>query len=158
MDGHILRHQFSGAHRVVEDLGFPAYSLDEAGGETHVWAWLVELGAEDWLMIVGFAPSGDYDQQFGDEVLFPIVTSVAVDGQPLVPEYGDLVVEKESGPDVSPIGRGGRFYFERVPPGRYPATVRYHGASCGFTRVVPTSRAPVGNTGAHSCQLEAKTP
>ncbi len=77
---------FSGAHRVVEDLGFPAYSLDEAGGETHVWAWLVELAAEDWLMIVGFAPSGDYDQQFGDEVLFPIVTSVAVDGQPLVPE------------------------------------------------------------------------
>lgn len=86
------------------------------------------------------------------------VVSVVQDGQPLVPEYGDLVVEKESGPDVSPIGRGGRFYFERVPPGRYPATVRYHGASCGFTLVVPTSRAPVVNTGAHSCQLEAKTP
>ncbi len=77
---------FTGMHRVVEDLGFPAYSLDQAGGETHVWAWLVELAADDWLVIVGFAPVGEYDQQFGDEVLFPIVTSVAVDGQPLVPE------------------------------------------------------------------------
>ena len=77
---------FTGAHRVVEDLGFPAYSLDRAGDETRVWAWLVELADDDWLMIVGFAPVGEYDQQFGDQVLFPIVTSVAVDGQPLVPE------------------------------------------------------------------------
>jgi len=84
---------------------------------------------------------------------------VASDAGEAVPEYGDLVVQKRNeGIDLSPVGRGGRFYFERLAPGRYTATVRYHGASCDFTLVVPPSQAPVVNAGTYSCRLEAKVP
>ena len=83
---------------------------------------------------------------------------VTVDGQGVIPEYGDVVVRRADGEVVSPVGRGGRFYFERLPTGRYAASVRYHDASCEFTIVVHPSSAAVVNVGAYSCRLEAKQP
>ena len=83
---------------------------------------------------------------------------IASGEEELIPEYGDVVVQKAEGPEVSPVGRGGRFYFEQLPPGRYTASVRYHGASCDFTLVVRPSPAPVVNAGAHSCRMEVKAP
>ena len=122
----------------------------------------VPVGREVRVRELAVAPPyrGGAVATFKAEKVGAVTGTVTVlrDGKPVLPEYGDLSIARDSGREVSPIGRGGRFYFERVPPGRYTATVRYHGESCDFTLVVRPSDAPVVNSGAHSCRLEAKAP
>jgi outer membrane usher protein len=74
----------------------------------------------------------------------------------VVPEFGDLVVAARGNQFESPIGHGGVFYLEGLAPGRYSATVRYHGAGCSFSIVVPTSNAPVVDLGPLRCTMEAR--
>lgn len=54
-----------------------------------------------------------------------------------VPVYGDFLVRVNGVDHTSPIGRGGEFYFENVPPGRHPAEIQYRGRTCRFTLTVP---------------------
>jgi len=74
----------------------------------------------------------------------------------VVPEFGDLVVVDGERRIESPVGRGGSFYLEDLRPGAHRATVRYLGASCSFTLLVPTSTSAVVNVGAVRCAAEAR--
>ncbi|MBP1634061.1 MAG: fimD, outer rane usher protein [Acidobacteria bacterium] len=85
------------------------------------------------------------------------VTVIAA-GREIVPEYGDLVIQAAGVSQTSPIGRGGRFYFEKLAAGRYTAAVQYHGGSCDIAIVVRDSSTPVVNAGAHSCRIEERQP
>jgi hypothetical protein len=69
-----------------------------------------------------------------------------------VPEFGTLALEGRNYRAESPIGRGGRYYFEQVPPGRYRATLSYMERSCGFTLDVRASREAVAKLGTSMCK------
>lgn len=83
----------------------------------------------------------------GAVVTFPVrkirsVTGVLVvtkAAERIVPASGELVVEVDGGEIGSPIGTGGEFYFESLPPGRHPAMVKYSGGTCSFGIDVPAS-------------------
>ena len=83
----------------------------------------------------------------GAVVTFPVrkirsVTGVLVvrkTAEVIVPASGELVVEVDGGEIASPIGTGGEFYFESLPPGRHRARVKYSGGTCSFAIDVPAS-------------------
>jgi outer membrane usher protein len=92
-----------------------------------------------------------------DQVLGVTGTLSLVSGdRTVVPEFGDLVVTVRDNQIESPIGHGGVFYVEGLSPGKYSATVRYHGSGCTFSIVVPTSNAPVADLGAVRCVMETR--
>jgi outer membrane usher protein len=91
-------------------------------------------------------------------------------GSLLTPAYGQLIVKYcSSGPCArdaangtaatleSPIGEGGEFYLENVPPGRHEAIVEFSGASaprrCLFTLDMPASSASSVALGALRCVM-----
>lgn len=98
----------------------------------------------------------------GAFVEFPVrqirtVTGTVIVAPDIVPAYGQLTVNSGGAPFVSPLGRGGEFYLENIPAGRYPATIDYKLGSCKFTLQIPTGNDSVVKLGRLTCQ-EAKTP
>ncbi len=81
---HPLGADFSGLSAPSDEFAFPAWTLDLSEAGSHLWSWLVELSADDWLHITVLAPAGDLDGLFGETVLLPMIRSIEVDGQPLV--------------------------------------------------------------------------
>jgi len=57
----------------------------------------------------------------------------------IVPSFGEVRLTLDGGEQVSPIGGGGEFYFENVPPGRHNAVVEYRGVTCIAAFVMPAS-------------------
>jgi serine/threonine-protein kinase len=72
---------FSGNSEPASDFIYPANKIDVRGSTDHVWVWLIEISSEDWLYVVAFAPVGEYDNAFAEQVLNPILQGLVVDGQ-----------------------------------------------------------------------------
>jgi outer membrane usher protein len=52
------------------------------------------------------------------------------------------------------VGRGGEFYAENVPSGKYPAKVFYDGKQCIFDIIVPESEEVWLNLGEVVCEVK----
>lgn len=81
---HPFGSDFSGMSVPADGLAFPARLMDIREGGMHLWTWLIEIAADDWLHIIVLAPIGELDLPFGENVLLPMVRSIQVDGRPLV--------------------------------------------------------------------------
>lgn len=57
---------------------------------------------------------------------------LALDGAEVPPEWGEVAVEVGGRREVSPIGEGGAFWLDGIPPGTHDALVRWEGHLCRF--------------------------
>jgi outer membrane usher protein len=57
--------------------------------------------------------------------------------EPLVPSYGEARIEDVSTHEVSPLGKRGEFFFERLDPGRHRARVLLDGFEYDCALIVP---------------------
>lgn len=81
----------------------------------------------------------------GAIVVFPVAqhrsitgtVAVVSRGEEAVPALGTLTIQRDGRSWESPLGRGAEFYFENVPPGKYPAAIDYGGGTCGFELTIP---------------------
>jgi outer membrane usher protein len=97
----------------------------------------------------------------GAVVLFPvrriqqIVGSIVLvgNGRRQVPAYGEVTVTVGAESHVSPLGTNGDFYFENIPPGRYPAVVGHDGRSCSLMLEVKATEQPSQALGTIECGL-----
>lgn len=96
----------------------------------------------------------------GAVVVFPVERLQAMEGdvkvvrngKTSVPTYGEMDVTVDGKTVSSPIGTGGAFYFETLPPGRHPATViSTKGVRCDFDLDVPKATGPVTKMGTVTC-------
>ncbi len=79
---------------------------------------------------------------------------VNLNGKQVVPVYGDLTLE--SGTSViaeSILGKGGEFYLEGVPAGKYVAHVVFREGECRFDFLAPTTDATLFKLGTLGCSL-----
>lgn len=67
-------------------------------------------------------------------------------------EFQDIRIET-AGMKPIPVGRGGEFYLENLPPGRYRATVPVNGKRCEFELVIPASSETFVDLGEQTCEL-----
>ena len=99
----------------------------------------------------------------GAIILFPIARIQAITGRVVVvdadgglpPSSGDLIVTAANTPVISPLGTDGEFYFENLPPGRYPARVEGSDRDCTFALTIPASDDPFLKLGRVACTLGA---
>lgn len=75
---------------------------------------------------------------------------VAIEGEDLVPEWGEIAVETPTGRVVSPIGSGGAFWLDGLPSGTVEALIRWEGRLCRMTLEVGT-RPGVADVGVQRC-------
>jgi outer membrane usher protein len=68
----------------------------------------------------------------------------------VVPEWGEVAVDLPAGRSVSPVGSGGAFWLEGLPPGRHRALLRWDGRSCWIAFDVP-ERAGIADVGTRYC-------
>jgi outer membrane usher protein FimD/PapC len=81
-------------------------------------------------------------------------TVVLVDGgQTVIPSFGEIRLATPAGDQVSPLGHGGEFYFENVPPGEHRAVIEYRGVTCAVTLVMPASTGGFVRLGALRCAV-----
>lgn len=73
-------------------------------------------------------------------------------GQAIIPAFGEMSLSIGNRALVSPIGRGGQFYFEQVPAGAHPAVVHYKDVTCQLTVTVPASSESAVRLGVLRCQ------
>ena len=81
---HPLGADFSGLSTPTDEFVLPAWTLDLRESGSHLWSWLVEIAADDWLHITVLAPAGELDAPFGETALLPMIRSIKIDGEPLV--------------------------------------------------------------------------
>lgn len=78
--------------------------------------------------------------------------ALVVDGRELAPEWGEIAVELPGRRAVSPVGEGGLFWLEAIPPGRHDALLRWEGRLCRFTFQVPDDAAATQDLGPVRCE------
>jgi outer membrane usher protein len=72
--------------------------------------------------------------------------------------FGTLRLQRDDARHGSPLGAGGRFYFDRLPPGRYRASADSDGAHAECTIEVPAPTAPgIVDLGIVDCAATAAT-
>ena len=99
--------------------------------------------------------SGSY-VSFGGHEVQAFVGALQVrleDGRVHVPAYGLLTVRLPGTDATSDVGVDGEFYLENVPPGTYPAIVRYKGGSCSFMLAFPHAAGTIVKLGSLVCAL-----
>lgn len=70
----------------------------------------------------------------------------------VVPAFAELSASIAGAPVLSPVGKGGEFYFESLPAGRHSAELRFRGETCRFTLNVPgDTSAPMVDLGTLTC-------
>ena len=73
--------------------------------------------------------------------------------------FGSVHLEHAGTRYDSPLGAGGRFYFEQLPPGRHKARVASEGASAVCTIEVPVAQAAgIHDLGIVECAVAAEEP
>lgn len=79
--------------------------------------------------------------------------SVVMDlgGRAVVPAFGQLTAHVGPTDVVSPLGRGGEFYFEDLAPGHYSATAEGEAGTCQVTLDVPAEGAAFVDAGRLHC-------
>jgi len=80
------------------------------------------------------------------------VLQVIVNGKPVVPADGELVLSGNGFDGRSDIGTGGEFYLENVPAGKYKALIRFAQGDCAFDLVAPASTEMLLNLGTVTCR------
>jgi outer membrane usher protein len=58
---------------------------------------------------------------------------LVIDGWETAPEWGEVAVELAGKRAVSPIGSGGAFWLEGIPPGAHDGLIRWEGRLCRFS-------------------------
>ncbi len=76
---------------------------------------------------------------------------VDVSGKSVSPAYGQLTITVDGKPVISPVGKGGEFYFENLAAAKYAADLEYAGGTCRFTLEVPAADVPFTNLGRLHC-------
>jgi outer membrane usher protein len=76
-----------------------------------------------------------------------------IEGETVVPSYGQMTITAGGRTYESPIGLGGEFYFENLPVGRHVAVIEYNGTTCEVTLAVPESKEPAIGLGAVRCAV-----
>lgn len=97
----------------------------------------------------------------GAVVRFPVGRLQAVTGHLVIeaagretsPDFGELSVTVGGRQAESPIGRGGEFYLENVPAGRYPAVIVHNERTCKFVLEVPPTQLPLVEVGTVRCRI-----
>ena len=69
-------------------------------------------------------------------------------------EYFDATLDVAGKPFTFVTGRGGEFYIEDVPPGRYRGQLRSNGTRCSFELDVRPAQGPLTELGDIACALE----
>lgn len=82
-----------------------------------------------------------------------VTGSVAMEmgGRTLVPAFGQLTVRVGLTDVVSPLGRGGEFYFENLPPGRYAGVAEAEPGACRLEIDVPAEGSAFIDAGRLHC-------
>jgi len=80
------------------------------------------------------------------------VLQVIVNGKPVVPADGELVLSGNGFDGRSDIGTGGEFYLENIPAGKYKALIRFAQGDCAFDLVAPASTEMLLNLGTVTCR------
>jgi len=76
-----------------------------------------------------------------------------------VPSFGQLTLTANADSFVSPLGRGGEFYFENITAGKYQALVELAaGGSCTFTMTLSERAEPAVKLGQLVCTSQEKHP
>jgi outer membrane usher protein len=70
------------------------------------------------------------------------------------PAHGEIALETGGERIASPVGADGRFWLERVPPGRHAAEVVWRGAVCRAALVVPPGASGVVDLGTLRCAAD----
>ncbi len=82
---HPFDVDFSGTSQAVTGYNYPAYQFDSNEGELRAVGLIFVISDTDWLDLFSVFPSGQYDQDFVDQVLARMIRTMTIDGQPLVP-------------------------------------------------------------------------
>lgn len=83
---------------------------------------------------------------------------LVVDNQEIIPAYGNLNIMVDGKEQTSAIGNKGEFYFENLPPGKYPAEIDYTKGLCKFELIVPESQQNFLRLGQLRCALSPLSP
>lgn len=70
----------SAAHRVLDGTIYPTYWVNRSTTTRNNWAFVIVIAPEDWLYVIAYAPLGDYDKPFEQQVLLPMIHSLQIDG------------------------------------------------------------------------------
>lgn len=84
--------------------------------------------------------------------------AVAVGSQTIVPAMGEMTVAGDGRSWSSPIGSGGEFYLENLPPGDHQAVVAFAGGRCLASLHVPTSSLSLIRLGIVPCSVPGTGP
>lgn len=82
--------------------------------------------------------------------------TMVVNGEPVVPAYGEMTARTAKAELKSPVGSDGAFYFENLPPGSYAVTLEHKGNMCTVTLKVPRSNRVIIDLGALRCVATAQ--
>jgi outer membrane usher protein len=77
--------------------------------------------------------------------------ALVVDGVAIAPEWGEVAVEVPGRRAVSPVGQGGLFWLEAIPPGTHDALLRWEGRLCRFAFEVEKDAAGTVDLGEVRC-------
>jgi len=83
---------------------------------------------------------------------------VRTGGRDQIPAFGQLTLTANDESVVSPLGRGGEFYFENIPQGKYRALVEGPIGACTFSFTLPSRSDAVVKLGRLTCTSEEKHP
>jgi outer membrane usher protein len=78
-------------------------------------------------------------------------------GEDVIPSFGELEAVAAGSPFESPLGEGGEFYLENVPPGRVEATIRFKDVVCSFVLEIPDSDQPFLKLPPARCEVSGVT-
>lgn len=80
------------------------------------------------------------------------------DGAPAAPANGELTMEDGDSRVTSPVTAEGRFWLDRLSPGRHRGTVEWGGGRCAVELEVPPTRGLVAELGTVRCRPEGEQP
>lgn len=83
--------------------------------------------------------------------------SVMLGDREIVPAGGELTLTAEGKQFASPVGKGGEFYLENVPPGNHVATVETKETRCSVTLEVPATVDSAVDLGRLRCAASRKS-
>ena len=75
-------------------------------------------------------------------------------GQVRAAEYFDVTLEVDGKPVTFVTGRGGEFYVEDLPEGRYRGRMGSNGTRCVFDLAVRAPQGPLTDLGETTCERE----
>ncbi|MBD2665452.1 fimbrial biogenesis outer membrane usher protein [Richelia sinica FACHB-800] len=116
-----------------------------------------KIGAND--KVIAPPLRGGAIVRFSVQRIQSFIGTIAIEssGKTEIPAYGQLTVNVNDKPIISPIGSEGNFYLEdNIAPGSYTAKVEYAQGTCDFTVNIPQSEQLLVNLGRLKCIFPQK--